>query len=425
MSDPVASGVGGLTGTDVAARDDIVAVDAYRDRILADLEPLEPIELRLPDALGLVLAEDVVPSESLPPLRSAAVDGYAVVAADVTEASADQPVRLRVAGQVRAVPGVPPKLQPGTALAIMTGAPVPDGADTVVPAETTHQEGAVVAISVAPPPGSNIRDAGEDITAGTRLIRAGRRLRPGDIAALAALGHAPVRCYPRPRVVILSTGSDLVAPEQSPSPGTIRDSNGPMLAALVRQADAVAFWAGIVADDRRALIDAFDSNIGHADVIVTTGGVRAGAYDRVRDVLAMLGEVHAATVAIEPGGPQLYGRVRGVPVFGLPDQPASGFVSFEVVVRPALRRLQGRRDLSRPTVSARLTDAVVTRPGRRTFLRVRLRQDASGWSASLTGPQGAEAISSLLAADGLAEIPEQRTDVPSGTRVTVHLLVEP
>lgn len=425
MSDTApASGFRGLGRTDVVRTEELVPVDRHLEDVLDGLNPLEPIVLGLTDVLGLVLAEDLVAQEALPAFDNAAMDGYAVTASEVAGASADAPGRLRVIGEVAAGAGELLAVEPGTAVRIMTGAPLPPGADAVVPVEVTRAGADVVEILVAPRRGDHIRRAGEDVEPGRRVLRAGRRLRAGDVATMAALGHARVRCHPRPRVVIVSTGSELVPPDRPLEPGTLRDSNGMMLTALVRQADAVPFWAGIVPDDRRALLDAFDSNLGHADVLVTTGGVSAGAHDHVRDVLAMLGEVEVRKVAMKPGMPQVFGRVRGVPVFGLPGNPVSSFVSFEVFVRPAIRRLQGRRDLSRPSVRAVLAETVATPPGKRTYLRVRLRQEDGRWVATTTGGQGSHVVTSLIAADGLAEIPEDRTEVSAGEEVRVHLLVD-
>lgn len=424
MSD--ASGFRGLGRTDVVDPTELVPVDEHRARIIDALTPLEPIELGLNDVLGLVLAEDVVAEVAVPPFPNSAMDGYAVVAADVADAGPEQPATLRVVGESAAAAGSPSvTVGPGTAARIMTGAAVPPGADAVVPVEvTTGGTGSVDVLSPATQ-GDHIRRAGEDIRPGQRLLPTGRRLRPGDIAVLASVGRSRVRCHPRPRVVVMSTGSELVRAAQPVDAGQIRDSNGPMLAALVRQADAVPYWAGIVTDDRRSLLDAFDSNVGHADVIVTTGGVSAGAHDHVRDVLRMLSDdVTVTKVAMKPGMPQVFGTVRGVPVFGLPGNPVSSFISFEVFVRPALRTLQGRRDLDRPTVVARLSEDVGTAPGKRTYLRVKVRQESGRWVASLAGGQGSHQVSTLIHTDGLAVIPEDRTTVAAGEEVRVHLLVE-
>ncbi len=417
-------GFRGLGRTEVVDPDELESVDRYRGRILDDLEPLEAIELGLSDVLGLVLAEDVVSDQALPPFDNSAMDGFAVVADDVAGASEASPARLPVVGEIPAGSGMPPRLEPGTAVRIMTGAPVPDGADAVVPVEVTEGSGREVAILRAPRRGDHIRRAGEDLQQGQRVLRVGRRVRPGDIGTLASLGRGRVKCHPRPRVVVLSTGDELTRADLPLGPGQIRDANGPLLTALIRQAEAVPFWAGIVADDRRALVEAFDSNLGHADVLVTSGGVSAGTHDHVRDVVEMLGDhVHRAKVAMKPGMPQLYGRARGVPIFGLPGNPVSAFVSFEVFVRPALRLLQGRRDLDRPVVTARLEETIATSAHKRTYVRVRLRQEGGRWHARPAGGQGSHQLATLVATDGLAEIPENRTTVEAGEAVRVHLVV--
>lgn len=424
MTGAPASGFRGLGRTEVTTPDELEGVDAYRERILSDLTPIEPTEVGLSDVLGLVLAEDVIAQEQLPPFSNSAMDGYAVVAADLADGDAQRPVRLRVTGEVAAGSGLLPRVESGAATRIMTGAPVPPGADAVVPVEVTLEADGEVTIFRSFPVGANIRPSGEDVPAGQLVLRAGRRLRPGDIALLAALGRSRVRCHPRPRVLVFSTGSELVAHDRPLEPGSIRDSNGPMLSALVRQAGGLAFSVGIVPDDRPSLEHAFESNLGDSDLLITTGGVSAGAHDHVRDVLGMLGEVQVTKVAMRPGMPQVWGRVRGVPVFGLPGNPVSSFVSFEVFVRPALRRLQGRADLFSPTITAQLVEDVHTAPAKRTFLRVGLRQEAGRWMAGLSGGQGSHQLSGLLGADGLAEIPEERTTVGAGEDVRVHLLVE-
>lgn len=421
-----ASGFHGRGRTEVVDPNELVSVDAYRARVLEGLSPLDPIELGLSDVLGLVLAEDIVASVTVPPFPNSAMDGYAVVGEDVADASLERPVMLQVVGESAAGASTPHvAVRSGTAARIMTGAAVPAGADAVVPVEVTRGSGGSIEILRPARPGDNIRRAGEDIRPGQRLLPAGRRLRPGDVAVLATIGRARVRCHPRPRVVVMSTGDELVRADQPAEGGQIRDSNGPMLAALVRQADAVPYWAGIVTDDRRSLLDAFDSSVGHADLIVTTGGVSAGAHDHVRDVLRMLSDdVEVTKVAMKPGMPQVFGTVRGVPVFGLPGNPVSSFVSFEVFVRPALRTLQGRRDRERPSVRARLAESIRTPPDKRTYVRVRVRQEDGSWVAHLAGGQGSHQVSALVQTDGLAEIAEERTTVEAGEQVRVHLLVE-
>ena len=420
-----ASGFRGLGRHEVVTVDELEPVDAYRERILSRVNSLEPIDLGIGEVLGLVLAEDVYSDESMPPFDNSGMDGYAVVAADVAGAAADAPGSLRVVGEVAAGTAQLPQVNSGTAVRIMTGAPMPPGADAVIPVEVTRETNGMVEIYRSPRAGEFVRRTGEDVEPGTKVLAAGRRIRPGDVALLAALGRARVRCIPRPRVVVLSTGNELAPPGQELTPGKIRDANSYMLGALVRQADAVPYLAGIVADDRTSLTEAFDSNAGHADLVIATGGVSAGAYDHVHDVLEMVGDAVSSKVAMQPGMPQVFGHVRGVPTFGLPGNPVSAFVSFEIFVRPAIRVLQGRRDLQRPIVTARLSVRVTSPPHKRSYLRVRLTQDQGRWIASPAGGQGSHLITTLAAADGLAEVPEDRTVVEEGDAVRVHLLVDP
>lgn len=392
------------------------SVDSYRERILDDLEPLQPIELGLKDVLGLVLAEDVVADEPIPSVPTSAIGGYAVSSADIATASERSPVELAL----RPLSDDQPALAPWTAVPLPGGTALPSGADAVIGEDVVRADDGDIAVLTSATPGDGVRPEGRDLARGQEVARAGRRLRPGDIAVFAALGRTRIRCHPPPRTVLVAAGSELVEAEHSAPAGRVRDSNGPMLTALLRQAGMVTFSAGTVPDDRRQLVDAFDSNLGHADLFVVAGG----GSGEVRKVLEMLGEVEATTVAMEPGAHQLYGRVRGAPVFGVPGHPASAFVVFETLVRPALRRLQGRRDLLRPRIRAVLDGPVETTPGVRSFLRVRLHRAEGGWRASLAGGQDLHDLASLAAADGLAEIGEDQGRVEAATEVDVHLLVE-
>lgn len=393
------------------------SVHSYRERILDDLDPLQPIELGLKDVLGLVLAEDIVAGEPIPSVPTAAIGGYAVASADIATASERSPVELKLRARSD---GDVPALEPWTAVPLPGGTALPSGADVVIGEDAVRAGEGGIAVLASAAPGDGVRPEGRDLARGQEVARAGRRLRPGDIAVFAALGRTRIRCHPPPRTVLLAAGSELVEAEHSAPAGRVRDSNGPMLAALLRQAGMVTFSAGTVPDDRRRLVDAFDSNLGHADLFVVAGG----GSGEVRKVLEMLGEVEATTVAMEPGAHQLYGRVRGAPVFGVPGHPASAFVVFETLVRPALRRLQGRRDLLRPRIRAVLDGSVETTGGVRSFLRVRLHRADDGWRASLAGGQDLHDLASLAAADGLAEIDEDHGRVAAGTEVDVHLLVE-
>jgi molybdopterin molybdotransferase len=408
----------------VYTQDELLPVETYREYVIRALPRPEPMEIGTSDALGLVLADDVTAPEALPAFANSGMDGFAVRAVDVSSASQNEPVELRVIGEVVAGATADQSVGPGEAMRIMTGAPVPPGADAIVPVEVTSGDGGRVAIHRPSDRGQHVRPVGQDVTPGQRLLGSGRRIGPGDIALLIASGVTRVPCYPRPRVSVISTGDELVGADQEPTNGQIRDSNGPMLAALVRQAGGVPYIGGPARDDRRSLVDALESNLGHVDVMVLTGGVSAGVRDLVADVVAHLGEAARFKVAMQPGMPQVVGRIDDVPVFGLPGNPVSAFVSFETFVRPALRVLQGRRDLLRPAVTAVLGADVTSPPHKRSYLRVRLTRDGAQWVASPTGAQGSHMISSIAAADGLAEVPEATTALAAGDRVTVHLLVD-
>ncbi len=409
---------------EVTDLDELISVEQHLDAILGMLAPPEPIELRLADALGLVLADDVASDVAVPAFANAAMDGYAVIARDVRHAAGDEPVRLAVDGEVAAGAEQLPTIRPGRCVRIMTGAPLPPGADAVVPVEVTSPQGADVHIHRAVSDGEHVRGPGEDLQPGQALLSRGRRLAPADLGVLAAAGVSRVRCIAPPRVVVISSGDELVPADKEPLPGQIRDVNGPMLAAMVRAAGAVPFSAGIVRDDRKALRYAFDTSLGHADLIVCTGGASAGTRDLLPEVIGQLGEVATAKVAMKPGMPQIRGRIAGCPVIGLPGNPVSAFVSFEVFVRPVIRSLQGRRDVQRPVVRARAAEPLTGPRGKRAFLRVRLTRDAHGWVATPTGPQGSHVVSSIARADGLAVLGEEVVEVAAGEELDVQLLVE-
>ena len=403
---------------------ELVALDEYRRALLSRIVPLEPIALGLLEAHGCVLAEDVTAPADVPAVANSAMDGYAVRAADAGEGA-----ELAVIGEVAAgqVPEV--GIVEGQAVRIMTGAPLPDGADAVVPFEVAEESHERVRVRVAAASGTNVRPAGEDVSAGDPVLRAGRRLRAADVGMCAAVGRSRVLVHPRPRVVVLSTGDELQDPDEAPRPGGVRDSNSYALTALTREAGATAFRMPTVPDDRRQLREAFEGALAHADLLVTSGGVSAGHYDYVKEVLAELGDVTFSKVGMQPGMPQAFGflgaGVHQVPCFGLPGNPVSAYVSFEVFVRPALRRLQGRTDLNRPRVTA-VFDNDVTSPAHKvSFLRVTLRRDDGVWRAVPTGPQGSGILRSLVDADGLAEVPADVTRLAAGERAVVHLLVDP
>jgi molybdopterin molybdotransferase len=420
------SGFVGHGRDEVTPAEQLVTVESHLEAILAMLPSPEPIELRVGDGLGLILAETAVCEVTLPAHDNSAMDGYALIADDLAGASRAQPVRLAVIGEVVAGSAETPTVARGTCVRIMTGAPIPPGADTVVPVELTvaEDDDATAVFHLPPRYGDNIRRAGEDLVPGRELVAAGRRIAPADVALMSAAGVSRVVCLPAPRVVIMSTGDELVPADREPEPGRIRDSNGPMLAAMVKATGGVPFVTGAVPDDHAALTEAFESNLGHADLFVCTGGASAGTRDLLAEVIAGLGEVEAVKVAMRPGMPQIRGRIGSTPVIGLPGNPVSSFVSFEVFVRPAIRALQGRRDVHRPTVVARAVEPLSAPPHKRGYLRVRLARDGAGWTARPTGAQGSHLITSIAQADGLAIVPEAVTEVRVGDEVRVMLLVE-
>jgi molybdopterin molybdotransferase len=403
----------------VGGPSELIELNRYRQQLLSRIGPLEPLALGLLEAHGCVLAEDVKSDADIPPFANSAMDGYAVRASDTYPGAELDLVGEIAAGQQ---PGSP--LGAGEAVRIMTGAPIPPGADTVVPVELAQEVGDRVVLREVGRRGRHVREPGEDVRAGDVVLRAGRRLGAADVGMLAAVGATNVLVHPRPRVVILSTGDELLEPGAPSRPGAIRDANSYALTALARESGATAFRLPIVPDDRRQLQEAFEGALTQADLLVTTGGVSAGRYDYVKQVLATLGDVRFSKVGMQPGMPQAFGFLGTVPCFGLPGNPVSAYVSFEVFVRPALRRMQGRTDINRPRVTAVLEDEIESPADKVSFLRVKLRRSEGTWHASITGSQGSGILRSVVDADGLAEVPTGRTSLFPGERVVVHLLVD-
>jgi len=406
-----------------------VSFEAARGLILARAaaSPMPAETIALDDALGLTLREDLVADEPFPRFDNSAMDGYAVRAADVAAA----PVTLTVTETLAAGHAATHAVAAGEAIKIMTGAPIPAGADAVVPVEMTTASGASVRVLAPVAPGEHVRPAGEDFPVGELLLRKGDVVSPGALGVLAALGHAAVEVALPPRVAILSTGDELVMPGAAVAPGQIRDSNAHMMRALVRAAGGDPGPCWHLADDPQAVVTAIGRVAEHCDAIVTLGGVSAGDFDPVRAALASLGgDIALWRVGMRPGQPQAFGTVHGKLFFGLPGNPVSSAVVFEMLVRPALWTMLGRRVLDRPVVRAVLDEPVASKAGRRDFLRVTLEALAPGqvavhgaaYRARLTGSQSSGALSSVLKADGLAVIPDEVEGLTSGSVVEVVLM---
>jgi molybdopterin molybdotransferase len=400
------------------------SVDEHLAEILERIGPLGQMELHLLDAHGCVLAEDIVAPEPLPAFDNSAMDGYAVRAADVAAATPQAPVALPVVGDIAAGTQQVLSIQPGLCARIMTGAPIPPGADAVVPLEWTDQGTRDVRIGHPPPVGAFIRRAGEDLKSGDVVMKSGSLIGATHVGLLAAVGRRNVVVRPKPRVVVISTGAELVDLGETPVHGQIVDSNSYAITAAVREAGAIAYRVGAVTDDPAQLTRAIEDHLIQADLIVTSGGVSVGAYDVVKQVLGKMGTVGFHQVAMQPGMPQAFGTIGAeeVPVFGLPGNPVSALISFEVFVRPALRRMLGAEPISRPSVTATLTQAVRSPAGKRQFLRVFVSRQGDQVLAEPLPGQGSHMLSGLAAANALAVVPEATTELAAGAQVTTWLL---
>ena len=400
----------------------MLSVAEALERVLAGVPILGTERVPLAEALGRVLAVPVVAGREIPPWDNSSMDGYALRAADTATASRDHPVLLQVAGEVAAGKVADRELGPGEAYRILTGAPLPSGSDAVVPQEDVRREGARVALERPVEVGAYVRAHGEDMRPGDRVLEPGVVLRPAALGVLAALGHSRAEVYRRPRVAVLSTGDELVAPDAPLGPGQIPDSNTYALCGLVLEAGAIPLSLGIAPDRRDVLVDRFRQGL-HADVIVSSAGVSVGDRDFVREAVESLGaRLDFWKVNMRPGKPLTFGRIGERFFFGLPGNPVSSMVTFELFVRPVLRRLGGHRSLRRPIVEARALEPIDNPGSRPGYLRVRLERLDGGLGARPTGSQGSGILRSMLLADGLAVVSGD-TRIPKGDLVDVILLM--
>ena len=394
----------------------MISVDDYRARILADISPLPPTITPLLSSLGLVVTEDILTSRPMPGFDNSSMDGYAVRSSDFTGGSGD--VVLTIVDDLPAGAGIGVTITAGCAARIMTGAPVPAGADCVVPIEETDGGASTVTIRATPTPGAYIRLTGEDLTAGSLAVPRGSIVTTRNLALIASCDLSAVPTRPRPKVVVMSTGSELVAPGSAVAFGQVVDCNSYLLAAAVAQAGCEVVRVGPVGDTFEEFTLALEQAVAGADLLITSGGVSMGAYDTVKEVLTARGGVEFTKVAMNPGMPQGFGRIDGVPIITLPGNPVSTYVSFEVFVRPAIRKLLGFAELLRPERSATISEGITSPNGKRQFARGTL-VGRDRLEVAPVGGQGSHVLGGLSRANCIIVIPETVTEVKAGSSVSV------
>ena len=384
--------------------------------------PAAPLDVVLLDAVGCVLAEDIIADIDLPSADLAGLDGYAVMSAGLAGAAEATPVALEVMDAVRAGDVRPTRLVPGAAVLIDSGAPMPLGADAVVPWMLTDRGQSRVQVRAAVSAGQNVRRRAGDVAAGTTVLPRGSRVSARQIALLAGIGRYRVKVMPAPRVVIVSIGDELVEPGQPRDPGDVFDANGHALASAVTDAGGRAFRVAAVPDELSALAETIEDQLVRADLVITTGGLSAGQGDTVKEVLAPLGSVRFDAVAMVPGRQLGLGTVEDTPIFCLPGDPVTAQIAFETFVRPVLRQIAGRRNLHRSSLPASISTGWHSPPGKREFVPVRLTGSPSrGYAAVPASPPGATRLLGLARANAIAVVPETTHTVVAGE--TLHCLL--
>jgi molybdopterin molybdotransferase len=400
----------------------LIPLEEARERVLSRIEPLPPLELPLTDAYGCVAAADIVSRVDLPEFASSAMDGFAVRASDIVGGTPTNPTELKVVGN--ALIGRRPEatVGMGEAVAIATGAPIPAGADAVVPTENSDaRDHDLVQVFEAVPEGRHVRPRGEDVHEGDVLVPAGKRLSAGELGLLANAGVPHPLVHPRPRVIVLSTGDELIPPTEHPHFGQVRDSNAYTIFGSLRESGAIPVLAGIVKDDPDSLKDTVFNFEIQADAFVSSGGVSVGERDVVKKAFFKRGDIDFYKVALQPGMPQGFGFVEGKPFFGLPGNPVSVFVSFEMFVRPAILKMMGRTNLDRPEITATLTGEIGGPRDKSVFARVEVSRGPDGWTATPAGGRGSNLIATVARANGLAFLAPGVERAETGERVRVRL----
>jgi molybdopterin molybdotransferase len=400
----------------------VITVDEALDKILSHIHPLGFEKVSILDSLGRVIAEDIYAKRNIPPLDNSAMDGYALRFEDIQKAYPDHPVRLEVIEEVPAGFISAKKLKKGKAIRIMTGAPIPEGADTVVPVEETKEEDGFVSILKTAAAGENIRKSGEDVKKGDRVISKGDRIRPAEVGMLASVRRSFVSVYQRPLVAILCTGNELADVDGDLDEVKIISSNSYTLTAQVKDCGAIPLQLGIARDRKEEIEERLRQGI-RADVLISSAGVSVGDYDFVKDVMKNLGmEMVFWKVAMRPGQPLAFGTIGGKPMFGLPGNPVSSMISFEQFVRPSLLKMMGYRQLFRPVIEAILKERIEKTGGKRYFIRGSVSFEKNQYLVTSTGEQGSGILRSMVRANGLIVLPEDQEVVRAGEKVKVQLL---